>query len=98
MKKKICYVTTVAGTLKNFIVPAAKYISENTDWEIYMISNDDAEFAASLPSNFHFIPVKMERGISLGGIKAMRQIKKIFDPNNIGGCHAGIDWGETLVS
>ena len=78
MKKKICYVTTVAGTLKSFILPIANYIAQNTDWEIYMISNDDAEFAKSLPDNIHFIPVSMVRGISLGGIKAMRQMKKIF--------------------
>jgi len=76
--KKICYVTTVVDTLKAFVIPVAKYIAENTDWEVYMISNPDEDFASSLPKNIHFIPVPMKRGISIGGIKAMRQMRKIF--------------------
>ncbi len=75
---KICYVTTVSKTLKSFVLPVANYIAQNTDWEIYMISDNDEEFKASLPDNIHFIPVAMKRGISLGGIKAMLRMKKIF--------------------
>ena len=76
--KKICYVTTVSGTLKSFVLPVAKYLAEHTDWEIYMMANDDPDFEKSLPENIHFIPISMERGISMGGIKAMLKMKKIF--------------------
>lgn len=76
--KKICYVTTLAGTLKSFVLPVAKYLAEHTDWEIYMISNGNVDFEKSLPKNIHFIPVSMNRGISIGGIKAMLTMRKIF--------------------
>lgn len=78
MSEKICYVTTSAGTLKSFVVPSLQYIVDHTDWEICLISNDDPEIRQMLPAGVRFIPVAMKRGISLGGIKAMREMKKIF--------------------
>lgn len=76
--KKICFVTTVSITLKAFVLETAKYIHENTDWDIAFICNYDEEFAKSLPDYIRYIPVPMERGISVDGIKAMLQMKKIF--------------------
>ena len=76
--KKICFVATVPGTLESFVMKTAKYIHNNTDWDISFICNYDAEFANSLPDYIHYAPVKMERGISLSGIKSMFEIKKIF--------------------
>lgn len=76
--KKICFVTTVSITLSSFIVETAKYIHEHTDWDISFICNPDEEFEKSLPEYIHFIPVPMERGISLAGIKSMLMMRKIF--------------------
>lgn len=76
--KKICFITTVSLTLKTFVLETAKYIHNNTDWDITFICNDDEEFAQKLPGYIHFIPVPMERGISIAGIKAMLQMKRIF--------------------
>lgn len=76
--KKICFVTTVSITLSSFIVETAKYIHEHTDWDISFICNPDEEFEKSLPEYIHFIPVPMERGISLAGIKSMLTMRKIF--------------------
>ena len=76
--KKICFITTVSMTLKAFVLKTAEYIHKNTDWEISFICNYDKDFAESLPSYINYIPVKMERGISLSGIKAMLQMYKIF--------------------
>ena len=76
--KKICYVTTISATLSSFVVETAKYIHENTDWDITFICDRDEEFAKSLPDYIRYIPVPMERGISVAGIKAMLQMKKIF--------------------
>lgn len=76
--KKICYVTTISATLSSFVVGTAKYIHENTDWDITFICDCDEEFAKSLPDYIHYIPVPMKRGISVAGIKAMFQMKKIF--------------------
>lgn len=76
--KKICYCTTIPLTISSFILKSAEYIHENTDWDISFICDYDEEFAKSLPDYIHYYPVPMKRGISLGGIKAMREMKKIF--------------------
>lgn len=76
--KRICFVTTVPGTIRAFILPLAEYMHENTKWDISFICSDDENFEKSLPEYIHFYPVHMERGISLAGIKAMFQIKKIL--------------------
>lgn len=76
--KRICFVTTVPGTIRAFILPLAEYMHENTKWDISFICSDNENFEKSLPEYIHFYPVHMERGISLAGIKAMFQIKKIL--------------------
>lgn len=76
--KKICFVATVSMTLKAFVIDLAKYIHDHSDYEITFICNDDPVFAASLPEYIKFIPVPMERGISIGGIGAMMKMVKIF--------------------
>ena len=75
---KICYVTTIPATIQSFILPLAEYLHENTDWDISFICSDDEKFERSLPEYIHFYPVHIERGISLAGVKAMFQIKKIL--------------------
>lgn len=76
--KRICFVTTVPGTIRAFILPLAEYMHENTKWDISFICSDNENFKKSLPAYIHFYPVHMERGISLAGVKAMLQIKKIL--------------------
>lgn len=76
--KKICFVTTVSMTLKAFVTETAKYLHEVGGYDISFICDNDPAFAASLPEYIHYYPVSMKRGISLGGIKACREIKKIF--------------------
>lgn len=76
--KKICFVTTIPMTIKAFVLDTAKYLHEKGDFDISFICNNDEEFAASLPEYIHYYPVSMERGISLGGFKAMFTMKRIF--------------------
>lgn len=76
--KKICFVTTIPMTIKAFVLDTAKYLHEKGDFDISFICNYDEEFAASLPEYIHYYPVSMERGISLGGFKAMFAMKRIF--------------------
>ena len=76
--KKICFITTVSRTLNSFVMNTAKYIHENTDWDITFICNYDKQFEEKLPDYIHYIPVKMQRGINLGGIKAIVELKRIF--------------------
>ena len=76
--KKICFITTIPLTIEAFVLKTAEYIHNNTDWDISVICNYDARFANLLPDYIHFIPVKMERGINLSGVKSMLELKKIF--------------------
>ena len=76
--KKICFVTTVSITLRTFVLKTAQYLHEKGGYDISFICSPDEEFQKSLPDYIHFIPVPMKRGISLGGIKAMRTMTKIF--------------------
>lgn len=76
--KKICFVTTISATLSSFVVETAKCIHNNTDWNITFICNYDEKFEKSLPEYIHYISVPMERGISIAGVKAMLEMKKIF--------------------
>lgn len=76
---KICFVTTVPITIKAFILPTAEYLHEHTDWDISFICDYDSDFADFLPSYVHYYPVSMKRGISIAGIKAMLEMRKIFE-------------------
>ncbi len=76
--KKICYCTTIPLSIECFFLKSAQFLHENTDWDISFICSYDEKFANSLPEYFHFYPVNMKRGIGIDGIKAIREIKKIF--------------------
>lgn len=76
--KKICYITTISGTLKAFVMPIAEYIHSNTDWKIYMICNPTEEFVEALPPYIHLINLPMERGISFRAFKDIINLAKIF--------------------
>lgn len=76
--KKICFITTIPLTLNAFVLNTAKYIHENTDWDISFICSDENDFGSSLPKDIHYFPIQMERGISIAGVKAMLEMKKIF--------------------
>lgn len=79
--KKLCFVTTIPGTLKSFVVGFAQYAHDHSDYDITFICNKDDAFASSLPEYIHYIPVNMERGISVGGIKACAQMYRVFKKN-----------------
>lgn len=76
--KKICYITTIHRTIESFILKSAEYLHENTDWDISVICDYNEEFEKRLPEYIQYYPVKMKRGISIAGIKAMLQMCRIF--------------------
>ncbi len=76
--RRICFVTTVHGTLRAFVLNLAEYLHETAGYDISFICNPDEDFRVSLPSYIHFYPVAMERGISLGGIGAVVKMIRIF--------------------
>ena len=43
--KKICFITTVPATIDSFILETAKYIHNETDWDISFICDEDVDFS-----------------------------------------------------
>lgn len=76
--KKICFITTIPLTLKVFVLKTAMYLHEHTDWEISFVCSYDEDFAQSLPEYIHYHPIPMERGVSIKGIGAMLEMRKLF--------------------
>lgn len=79
--KKMCFVTTVPGTLRAFVLETAKYLHENAGYDITFICDNDEEFKDSLPAFITYIPVSMKRGISASGIISVIRLFKIFKRN-----------------
>ena len=76
--KKVCFVTTVPATIDSFILETAKYIHNETDWDISFICDEDVDFSNRLPEYIHYFPVQMKRGISLSGASALCKMVSIF--------------------
>lgn len=75
---KICFVTTISGTLKSFVFELAKFLYKCGNFEIHFVCDYDAEFEKILPEYIHYHPIAMERGISVGGFKAVYEMYKLF--------------------
>lgn len=76
--KKLCIITTIAGTLESFVVETAKYLYEKCGYDITLICAPDEAFAASLPDYLHYIPVDMPRGADPRGFLSIKTFRKIF--------------------
>lgn len=76
--KKICFVTTVPGTLRSFVLEFAKYMHNQGDYDITFICDTDEEFEKSLPTYIHYISVNMKRGISVAGVVSCAKMYGIF--------------------
>ena len=76
--RKICFITTVHGTLKAFVIVTAEYLHRSGEYDITFICNENTNFANSLPEYINYYPVKMRRGINIDGIRVIIQLMKIF--------------------
>ena len=75
---KLCYITTVPITIETFIMDCAKYLMSTNDYDITFVCDYNEEFAKKVPANIKYHPIKMARGISLGGFKATYQMYKFL--------------------
>lgn len=78
MSYKVCYVTTLPGTLESFCLKSALYNIEHGGWDVTFICDKDESFAERLPEEIHYIPVDMPRGMNLAGVHAIPQLARIF--------------------
>ena len=75
---KICYVVTVALTIKAFFVAQLKALA-NEGYEVSVVCAPDEELQSLLGENIRFIPIQIPRGISLfGSIRAIKRLKELF--------------------
>lgn len=64
MKKRICSITTVSGTLEDFVIPAMRKFVDR-GYDVTLISSMSTEFINKYSAEFHCINVPMKRGISI---------------------------------
>lgn len=75
---RICFVTTVAITIKSFLVDFAKFLTEKENYDVTFICNDDVSMKEFINKKIHYIPVSMKRGIGFDGLKVIKKLTSIF--------------------
>lgn len=78
MRKKICFVTTLAGTIESFLLDLTNYMVEHENYDVTFISDPSDLLLKYTNEHIHYIPVKMHRGLSLDGFAAIWNLYKIF--------------------
>ncbi|MBQ6062965.1 MAG: glycosyltransferase [Prevotella sp.] len=78
MRKKICFCTTLGGTINAFLVDFSKYLVEYENYDVTWMANDDERLHKYTNEKIHLIPLKMKRGIALDGLKVIWQMYRIF--------------------
>ena len=76
--KRICFVVTLSGTFKAFLLELSRYLIEFHDYDVTVICDDDDSMYSLTNERLHYIPVKMKRGLSLDGFAAIGRLYKIF--------------------
>ena len=79
--KKICFVTTIYGTYRAFLKSFATYLHETGEYDIYLICNEEDCIIDDIQDFVTYLPVKMDRGVSLSAFSSIRAITKIIKGN-----------------
>ena len=79
--KKICFVTTIYGTYCAFLKSFATYLYETGEYDIYLICNEEDCIIDDIQDFVTYLPVKMDRGVSLSAFSSIRAITKIIKEN-----------------
>lgn len=81
MNKKICYITTIPGTM-GFFKDQLNYLDEN-GFDVTVICSYGKQLKEKINSSVHYIPVEIPRGISIiGSLRAIKNLLKIFQEQN----------------
>lgn len=78
MRKKICFVTTLAGTIESFLIDLTNYLVEQENYDVTFVSDESDLLLKYTNEHIHYIPVHMKRGMSLDGPYVVWQLYKIF--------------------
>lgn len=79
MRKKICFCTTLGGTL-GFVKELSLYLVEHENYEVTWLAGDDERVQqfANEHEHIRFIPLKMKRGIAFDAPRVIWQMFRIF--------------------
>lgn len=79
MRKKICFCTTLGGTL-GFVKELSLYLVERENYEVTWLAGDDERIHKFVSEHEHirFIPLNMKRGLGLDGPKIIWKMYRIF--------------------
>lgn len=77
-RKRICFCTTIPGTIRSFLVPLARYLVERENYDVTFICNTTDSLDEYLSEYIHYIPVPMTRGLAFDGLQAIWKFYKIF--------------------
>ena len=77
MRKKICFCTTIGGTINSFLVDFSNYLAEHDNYDVTWISGEDESLLNYTNEHIHFIPLKMKRGMAFE-VKVIWQMYRIF--------------------
>ncbi len=78
MRKRICFCTTIPGTIKSFLLDFSHYLVEKEEYDVTFISGLDESLFQYTNEHIHYIPVPMKRGVAFDGLKVIWQLYKIF--------------------
>lgn len=82
-KINYCALTTIAGSLKSFVMPSAIFLSNN-GYDVTVGCRSDDEISTIIPVNIKYIPLSISRGYSVKStIKATRELYRFFKRENI---------------
>ena len=87
--KKICFVTTISGTITAFLTDYAKYLVEKHGYDVTFICDNDKAMYDYCSNKIHYIPVSMRRGVNLDIFKVTWQLRKIFKQEKFKEYHSG---------
>lgn len=77
MTKKICYVTTISGTM-SFFERQLLFLAKN-GFEVCVISSDDGRLPKEFVGIIRYIPIEIPRGIAFAkSVSAIRSLEKVF--------------------
>lgn len=78
MGKKICAITTVEITQRNFVIPAMSRLKEN-GWDVTIVCNMSDSFIKEYDGEFRLVNIPFHRGISIGDLfKMPLRLRKLF--------------------
>lgn len=77
-RKKICFCTTIPGTIKAFLVDFSQYLVENENYDVTFVTGKDESLYQYTNEHIHYIPVPMKRGIAFDGLGCIWKMYRIF--------------------